>query len=66
MQGTIKRLVREKSFGFIGGEGGAKDVFFHASGLKGVEFSALNEGDTVSFDVEDSDKGPRAVNVTRG
>ena len=65
MQGTIKRLVRDKSFGFIGGEGGAKDIFFHASGLNGVEFTELNEGDAVSFDIEDSEKGPRAVNVTR-
>ena len=65
MQGTIKRLVRDKSFGFIGGEGGAKDIFFHASGLNGVEFTELNEGDAVSFDIEDSEKGPRAVNVVR-
>lgn len=66
MQGTIKRLVAEKNFGFIGTDGGAKDVFFHASSLQGVQFSDLNVGDAVSFEVEDSEKGPRAVNVTRG
>lgn len=65
MKGTIKRLMTEKSFGFIGPEDGSKDVFFHATGLSGVEFSALNVGDTVEFQVEDSEKGPRAVNVTR-
>lgn len=65
MKGTIKRLVAEKNFGFIGPEDGSKDVFFHATGLQGVEFSALNMGDTVEFQVEDSEKGPRAVNVTR-
>ncbi len=65
MKGTIKRLVAEKNFGFIGPEDGSKDVFFHATGLQGVEFSALNMGDTVEFTVEDSEKGQRAVNVTR-
>lgn len=65
MKGTIKRLVAEKNFGFIGTEGGAKDVFFHASSLQGAQFTDLNVGDTVSFDVEESDKGPRAVNVNR-
>lgn len=65
MKGTIKRIVSDKNFGFIGLEDGSKDVFFHASGLSGVEFSALNVGDVVEFEVEESDKGPRAVNVVR-
>lgn len=65
MKGSIKRLMAEKNFGFIGPEDGSKDVFFHASGLQGVQFSELNVGDAVSFEVEDSDKGPRAVNVSR-
>ena len=65
MKGTIKRLVAEKNFGFIGQEGGEKDVFFHASALQGLQFSDLNVGDAVSFNVEDSEKGPRAVNVNR-
>jgi CspA family cold shock protein len=63
MQGTIKTLT-EKNFGFISADG-SKDVFFHASGLKGVEFSQLQVGDAVTFDLEDSDKGPRAVNVAK-
>jgi CspA family cold shock protein len=64
MKGTIKRLVADKGFGFISPEGGDKDVFFHSTGLQGVEFPSLKEGDVVTFDVVDSDKGPKAENVT--
>jgi len=63
MKGTIKTVVSEKNFGFITPEEGDKDIFFHASSLKGVEFSQLKAGDAVSFDVEESEKGPRAANV---
>jgi CspA family cold shock protein len=63
MKGTIKTLVVEKHFGFITPEDGSKDVFFHESGLQGVQFSELKSGDVVSFDVEESEKGPRAINV---
>lgn len=65
MKGTIKRLVADKNFGFITPDGADKDVFFHASGLVGMQFSELVVGDIVTFDQEDSDKGPRAVNVAR-
>jgi len=65
MKGTIKRLVSDKNFGFIGPEDGSKDVFFHATGLQGLQFAELKVGDVVMFDVEDSDKGPKAVNVVR-
>lgn len=65
MKGTIKTLVADKHFGFITPEDGSKDVFFHESGLSGVQFAELRTGDMVSFDVEQSDKGPRAVNVVR-
>lgn len=65
MTGTIKKLVKEKGFGFIFREGEAKDLFFHSKELKGVTFDELNEGDTLSFDVAESEKGPNAVNVTR-
>jgi len=64
MNGIIKSLIVDKNFGFITPEGGDKDVFFHATGLSGVEFSQLHVGDKVSFEVEQSEKGPRAVNVT--
>ncbi|MBI2444367.1 MAG: cold shock domain-containing protein [Candidatus Magasanikbacteria bacterium] len=66
MKGTIKRLVAEKNFGFIGPEDGSQDIFFHATGLQGVEFRELNVGDVVTFEVEQSEKGPRAAKVARG
>lgn len=64
-QGTIKKLVKEKGFGFIAREGEAKDLFFHSTGLSGVTFDELTEGETLSFDVVDGPKGPSAVNVSR-
>lgn len=64
MKGSIKRLT-DKGFGFITPEGGEKDVFFHTSALSGVSYDELSVGDVVEFDVEDSDKGPRAANVRR-
>ncbi len=64
MTGTIKRLT-DKGFGFITGEGLAKDLFFHSNSLVGVTFDELKEGDTVSFETEESPKGLNAVNVQR-
>ena len=65
MTGTIKKLMEGKNFGFIAREGGAKDLFFHANSLVGVTFEELREGDAVSFEESDSDKGPNATNVQR-
>lgn len=64
MTGTIKTLT-DKGFGFITAEGLEKEIFFHSSALVGVTFEELSQGETVSFETEDSDKGPRAVNVQR-
>lgn len=64
MTGVIKTLT-EKNFGFIKPDGEEKDVFFHASSLVDLAFADLKEGDKVSFETEDSEKGPRAVNVQR-
>ena len=64
MIGTIKTLT-EKGFGFIEAAGYEKGVFFHQSALVDVNFDELRTGDQVSFDVEDSEKGPRAANVRR-
>lgn len=63
MQGTIKRLT-DKGFGFIGVEGGGKDLFFHTTALVDVGFNELQVGDRVEFDTEQSEKGPRAVDVS--
>ncbi len=62
MKGKIKRLIRERGFGFITAEDG-KEVFFHRSALEGENFDALEEGASVEFDLEEGPKGPRAINV---
>jgi CspA family cold shock protein len=59
--GTIKRLVRDRGFGFIRDDGG-QEWFFHRSSVQG-NFDQLNEGQRVSFEEEPSAKGPRAGNV---
>ena len=61
MKGVIKK-VDERGFGFIKMEG-AKDVFFHANDCSARNFKEMKEGDMVSFETEDSPKGPKAVNV---
>ncbi len=62
--GTIKRLVRERGFGFILGSDGV-ELFFHRSALQGETFDSLTEGQAVEFEVEKGPKGPRAANVKR-
>lgn len=64
MNGTIKRL-NERRFGFISREGETKDLFFHSNELKGVTFDELKEGDAVTFEVVEGEKGPAATNVSR-
>lgn len=61
--GTIKKLIRFRGFGFIATADG-KEIFFHQNSLQGVNFDSLKEGQTVQFDVERSNKGPCAVNVS--
>lgn len=64
MKGIINKKM-EKGFGFIKLETGEKDVFFHSNSLVGVSFDELQEGDAVTFEVEQSEKGPNAINVQR-
>jgi len=62
MQGKVKRVVRDRGFGFIvSGEG--REIFFHRSSLQDLTFETLKEGEAVEFEVEDGPKGPRAVMV---
>lgn len=61
-KGKIKKLVRERGFGFISAEDG-REIFFHHSSLVDVKFDALNEEQEVEFEVEKSPKGPRAIDV---
>ncbi|MCK5416675.1 cold shock domain-containing protein [Candidatus Parcubacteria bacterium] len=63
MQGTIKKLT-DKNFGFISQDGG-DDLFFHANNLDGVDFDQLREGDTVTFEVENTPKGNAAVGIKK-
>jgi CspA family cold shock protein len=62
--GTIKTLT-DKGFGFIAREGEVKDLFFHSKELVGVTFDELKVGDTVSFTLVDTEKGPAATAVSR-
>ena len=62
MNGTIKTKT-DKGFGFIEVAGEKNDLFFHSNNLVDVTFDELQIGTEVSFDVVDSDKGPRAENV---
>jgi CspA family cold shock protein len=64
MTGTIKRIVREKGFGFITPHDGSEDVFFHRSKLAPrVEFTDLREGEDVEFQTRPGEKGPQAFDV---
>ena len=61
--GVVKWFSEKKGYGFIEQEGGP-DVFVHHTGISGSGFKSLNEGDQVTFEVEQGEKGPSAVNVT--
>ena len=62
MKGKIKFFNESKGFGFVSGEDG-KDYFVHSTGLVGA--SSLDKDDEVTFEIEQGDKGPRAVKVTK-
>jgi CspA family cold shock protein len=62
-QGTVKWFSRVKGYGFITPDGEAKEIFVHFSGIEGEGYRNLEEGQRVSFTVEDTPKGPQAISV---
>lgn len=66
-KGVIKKVVQDKGFGFVTNTSdGGKDVFFHISGCANRDdFDSLAVGDQVTYDIESSERGPRAVRLAR-
>jgi CspA family cold shock protein len=63
MKGTIKRILTDRGYGFIEIDGEENDIFFHSTKTKD-DFFYLKEGNIVEFDIEETQRGPQAVNVT--
>ena len=62
--GTVKWFNADKGFGFIEQEGG-EDVFAHFSAIQSDGFKSLDEGQRVTFDIEQGDRGPQAANIQK-
>ncbi|MDR6123857.1 cold-shock protein [Neobacillus drentensis] len=62
--GKVKWFNSEKGFGFIEREGG-EDVFVHFSAIQGEGYKSLDEGQEVTFEIENGQRGPQAVNVRK-
>jgi CspA family cold shock protein len=65
VRGKVKWFNNQKGYGFITRDDGAGDVFVHYSSVSGDGFKSLAEGDAVEFEVVESDKGPKAANVSK-
>jgi CspA family cold shock protein len=61
-RGRIKKMVRDRGFGFIRGDDG-KEVFFHRSGMNGSDYDAISEGDIVEYVIQEGPRGARAEHV---
>jgi CspA family cold shock protein len=64
--GSVKWFQNSKGYGFISRDDGEKDVFVHYSAIKADGYKELKEGDRVTFDIVQGQKGPQAANVTLG
>jgi CspA family cold shock protein len=63
--GKVKWFNDQKGFGFITPDDGSKDLFVHHTAIQGEGFKTLAENQAVEYEVQESDKGPRAVNVRK-
>ena len=63
VEGTVKWFDDNRGYGFIAPDDGGEDVFVHYSAVEMAGFATLDEGQRVTFEMEQSDKGPRAANV---
>ena len=64
-QGKVKWFSNVKGYGFLEKEGGEKDIFVHYSAIQGEGYKTLDEGEEVTFDVVQGERGPQAANVNR-
>ncbi len=64
-KGRVKWFNPKKGYGFITPDDGSKDLFVHYSDIEGEGFKSLEEGDKVSYEIEQSKKGPRAIKVKK-
>ena len=64
VNGKVKWFNEKKGFGFIEQDGGKGDIFVHFSAIQSDGFKTLKEGDAVTFEVEQGQKGPQAANVS--
>ena len=65
MKGKVKWFNDQKGYGFITPDDGSKDLFVHFSAVQSEGFKSLAENDVVEFEMENSDKGPKAANVRK-
>ena len=65
VKGKVKWFSNVKGYGFIEQEGGGQDVFIHYSSIQGEGYKTLEEGDQVTFEITQGEKGPQATNVLK-
>ena len=64
IEGSVKWFNEKKGFGFLSPKNGGDDIFVHFSSIQGKGYRTLKEGSSVTFEIENGEKGPKAVNVT--